>query len=408
MPVSASHTPAANCIACHMPKRRTDDGVHVVMTDHYIRSRQPAGDLLADKAELRESSTPSYRGEVVPYYPLKLAATTTPAVAAEGEAALYLADAQIRERSNLKDGMPRMQSLLEKYRPQRPNFYVDMAEGLSFAGQLAGALRYLEEAARYAPGSEIILRKLGSAQMEAGHLAAAEATLRRVIGMEPRDAGAWGILAQVLLLEHNEVDAKSAFAKGIAADPELPDLHSSLGELFFSTGDLEEAEKEFREAVRIQPGVARVQANFASLLAARHETAEARFHFEESIRLKPDLAVARLNFARLLAASGEAGDAAGAETQAKAAVDADGRMADAHQLLGSLLYTRGDMDGAERELRAAVQRQPDFGLAQFQLGVVLGRKADYAGAEEHLKIAAQSSDPDAKAHAQQLLQKLGR
>jgi hypothetical protein len=66
------------------------------------------------------------------------------------------------------------------------------------------------------------------------------------------------------------------------------------------------------------------------------------------------------------------------------------------------------MDGAERELRAAVQRQPDFGLAQFQLGVVLGRKADYAGAEEHLKIAAQSSDPDAKAHAQQLLQKLGR
>jgi hypothetical protein len=51
--------------------------------------------------------------------------------------------------------------------------------------------------------------------------------------------------------------------------------------------------------------------------------------------------------------------------------------------------------------------QPDYWRAQFELGVVLGRKRDFAGAEEHLKIAAQGADPDAKAQAQQLLQKLG-
>ena len=45
-----------------------------------------AGDLLAAKAETPESATSPYRGEVVPYYPANLAATTTPAPPAEGEA----------------------------------------------------------------------------------------------------------------------------------------------------------------------------------------------------------------------------------------------------------------------------------------------------------------------------------
>src|SRR5262249_42510346 len=31
------HTSAPNCLECHMPKRRTDDVVHVVMTDHFIQ-----------------------------------------------------------------------------------------------------------------------------------------------------------------------------------------------------------------------------------------------------------------------------------------------------------------------------------------------------------------------------------
>src|SRR5690242_13695831 len=42
------HTADGNCVSCHMPKRRTEDVVHVVMTDHYIQRRKPSGDLLAE------------------------------------------------------------------------------------------------------------------------------------------------------------------------------------------------------------------------------------------------------------------------------------------------------------------------------------------------------------------------
>ncbi len=395
---SGAHPTTANCVSCHMPKRRTDDAVHVVMTDHFIQRRQPAGDLLAEKPEVRESSSAAYRGEVVPYYPARLAST-------EEEASLYLALAQILEWSNLKNGLPRLQSLIEKYRPQRADYYADLAAGLSTAGELAKAIPYYEEAVRHSPGSAIILRKLGSAQMESGQLAKAEGTLRRVITLAPDDAGAWGMLGQVLWRQNRNAAARAAFGKGIDFDPELPELHNSLGTLLLSDGDGAAAEKEFREAARIQPGNPKVQANLASVLASRNQIAEARYLFEQSIRLRPDFADVRLNYARMLALGNETVEA---EKQAQAAIAADAGMAGAHQLLGALLATRGDLEGAKRELQTTVRLQPDLWRAQFELGVVLGRAHDYAGAEEHLKLAAQGSDPDAKVSAQQLLKRLGQ
>ena len=247
---SGVHRAGANCVNCHMPKRRTDDAVHIVMTDHLIRSREPAGDLLADKPEVRESVATAYRGEVVPYYPAK------PGPTAE-EAELYLALAQVREWSNLKEGLPRLESLLAKYHPRQAEYYVDLAEGLSAAGHLAEAVPYAEEAVRQAPASSIVLRKLGGAQMDAGQLAKAEATLRRVTALAPDDAVAWGLLAQALARQNKNSEAIAAFRKGIDADPELPGLRNSLGALLQAAGDGASAEREFREAVRIQPGDAR-------------------------------------------------------------------------------------------------------------------------------------------------------
>jgi Flp pilus assembly protein TadD len=399
---AGTHTSAANCIGCHMPKRRTEDAVYMAMTDHFIRSRQPSGDLLAPRVESRD---PPYKGEVVPYYPADLAATTLPPDRKEEDAALYLGVAQVIESSNLKEGLPRLEALLAKYRPQRAEFYADAAEGFNFAGQPAKALQYFEEAARHAPDSPILLRKLGSAQMEAGRIPQAEATLRQVVALAPNDAGAWGMLGQVLWQEGRNAEAKPAVERGIAADAEVPELHGTLGALLLSEGDSAAAEKEFREGLRIQPNSAPLQANLGSLLASRGETAEARYHFERSVKLKPDFAEARLNFARLLISLNEPDEAA---KQLQASVEANSRVPAAHEMWGSLLATKGDLTGAIRELQAAVQLQPDFWRAQFELGVVLGRNRDYTAAEEHLRIAAQGTDSDVKDQAQQLLQRLGR
>jgi predicted CXXCH cytochrome family protein len=45
------HTESNDCVRCHMPSRRAQDVVHVVMTDHKIQRRPPPGDPIAAIAE---------------------------------------------------------------------------------------------------------------------------------------------------------------------------------------------------------------------------------------------------------------------------------------------------------------------------------------------------------------------
>ena len=124
--LAAQHPKAPDCVGCHMPKRRTQDVVRAVMTDHYIQRRPPPGDLLALISEREEFDRNQYRGEVVPYYPSPLPQTPSNA--------LYLAVAQVTQKSNLKAGLPRLAAEIEKQKPARPEFYVELGEAWLNAG----------------------------------------------------------------------------------------------------------------------------------------------------------------------------------------------------------------------------------------------------------------------------------
>src|SRR5215471_14297921 len=119
---AGTHTRAAGCVDCHMPKRRTEDVVHVVATDHYIQRQRPAGDLLADRPERQETGATAYRGPVVLYYPETLPHTP--------ENDLDLAVAQVKQGSNLSQGIAQLSAAIEKYSPQRPEYYLELAEAL--------------------------------------------------------------------------------------------------------------------------------------------------------------------------------------------------------------------------------------------------------------------------------------
>jgi len=133
---TAAHPPQQDCIGCHMPKRRTDDAVHIVMTDHRI-VRPPPGVLLADKPEKHETFANSYRGEVVPYYPATLVKTP--------EFEMYVALAQIKDRSNLQAGVQQLSGLLAKDQPAAAGFYAGLGEAYRAAGDFAKVISCLED-----------------------------------------------------------------------------------------------------------------------------------------------------------------------------------------------------------------------------------------------------------------------
>jgi predicted CXXCH cytochrome family protein len=267
---TGKHTSSAGCVDCHMPKRRTDDVVHAVMTDHYIQRRKPERDLLANIAE-RAAETTS-REELVAYDP-KLGRTP--------QNQLDLAVAQAREVVDRNTGILRLSRLVGQYRPERAYYYLELADALYAAGEPAKALPFYEQAARRLPASILAQQKLGTALMETRRFDRAEAILQRA------SPGGWRLLGQVYARQGKNPEAAAAFQKALTEDPDLPDVRNNLGSILAAGGDLAGAEREFRESMRLQPNLAEARSNLARVLSLKKDFRQAVYYFESAIRLKP-------------------------------------------------------------------------------------------------------------------------
>lgn len=394
---AGEHTRAAGCVDCHMPKRRTEDVVHVVATDHYIQRRKPAGDLLAERTERQETGASAYRGPVVLYYPETLSHTP--------ENDLYLAVAQVKQGSNLTDGIAQLTTAIERYSPERPEYYLELAQALESNGQLAKALPVYREAVRRNPTFAAGLLKLGTALRRSGQYPEAAEVLKRAALVVPGDALTWHELGLTWRVLGRNADAVAAIARAIELDPDLPEAHNNLGILWVAGGESSRAEPAFREAIRIKPNYADAHGNLANLLVGAGRFGDARDHFEIALRLQPGDAATRYNYAMLLGRTGHFDEA---QRELEASLRADPGFAGAHELLGDLLIAKGQAQDAASHYREALRVNPESSRAQFGLGAALAAAGDLSGAFVHLQKAAAGSDPVTREKAAELLRQLGK
>jgi predicted CXXCH cytochrome family protein len=318
---SGKHTKSGDCIGCHMPKRRTEDVVHVVMTDHYIQRRKPPRDLLAQIPERPEDEN-AYRGEVVLYYPQTLPEAV--------DRDLYLAVAQVSQRANLSRGIEELTAAIDRYHPARMEFYLQLADAWKDNGKMDRALPLYEEAVRRDPKSLIALQRLGFSLRSSGQPGRAVEILKQALALDTGDAATWHQLGLVYLVQSLKPEAITAFQKAIELDPDLSEAHNSLGGVWLESGDLSRAEPALREAIRIQPDYAEAHSNLANLLASTNRFTEARYHFEAAIRLKPDYAAAHYNYGVALARMNRLEDA---KRQIEAALKSNPNFREAREAL---------------------------------------------------------------------------
>ena len=370
---AGKHTRASDCVDCHMPKRRTEDVVHVVVTDHYIQRQKPAGDLLADRPERQETGANAYRGPVVLHYPETL--PTTP------ENQLDLAVAQVKQGSNLTEGIAQLTRAIEQYAPTRPEYYLELAEALQNTGEVTKALPFYHAAVQRNPKWAFGLQKLGTALRRSGQYAEAAEVLKRAT-LIASEALTWHELGLAYQALGRSTDAMTAIEKALELDPELPEAHNNLGIMSVAGGAQKRAEAEFREAIRIRPDYADAHGNLANLLSGAGNSVEAREHFEIALRLRPGDAATRYNYAMLLGRSSQYDDA---QRQLEESLRADPEFADAHELLGNLLMARGQGPEAISHYREAVRIKPESARAHFGLGAALASAGNLSDAIPHLQ-----------------------
>ncbi len=393
---AGKHTASPDCTSCHMPKTRTEDAIHVVMTDHHIQRPHTSGDLLAEISERPAGITGAYRGAVNLYYPAALP---------KPEDELYLATAQVIESSNLTAGIARLSAAIEKYTPAAPEHYLQLADALRNADRCNEALPVYEEARKRDPNSLPVAQKTALCLQSTAQRPRAAAVLREALSIHGSDAPAWVQLGLVLLNLSSTKDAVAAFQKAIELDPELPEAWNSLGGVLIETGPAAEAERALRSAVRFQPNYAEAHNNLGTLFSRTNRFSEAQFHYEAALRYKPDYNFARYNYGVALARAGRLTEA---QTQLETVLRNDPAAADSHQVLGVVLANQGQPDLALQHYKEAARLRPEFARANLSAGQVLAGTGKSDEALPYLRKAAESADRDASAEARKILESLNR
>jgi len=395
--VSAGGHPASGeCVSCHMPKRRTDDVVHAVMTDHLIQRRPPARDLLAELPERHPTDAEEYHGEVVPYYPNPLPRTD--------ENLLYRAVAQVALRNNIEQGLANLAPEIARIRPGNSEFYMVLGDSWQSIGKPQEAVPAYEQALRLRPDFPRGLLNLASALKGTGQLPRAEETLKRALAVAPSNPAVW-LQSGGIDFALGRIDGAIAkMEKAIALDPELPGEHAGLAELLIATGQTDRALVALQEALRIDPYDGTAYDLRGRALAAKGELAESLYNFEKATRLRPGYAPHLYDYGLALLSLNRFDEA---QASAEAAVQADPKMAEPHALLGGLLARKRQLPEAAREYSEALRLQPGFDRVHLDLASVLASQGDMPGAILHLRAASRGRDPRVAQAAAAALQRLG-
>jgi Flp pilus assembly protein TadD len=168
---------------------------------------------------------------------------------------------------------------------------------------------------------------------QSGMYRSPETLYRETLTRNPNSYMAHQNLGNLLLDTPGRInDAISEFEEALRLEPNIPEVHNSLGSAFMSVGRLPEATAEFETAVRLKPDYPDAHNSLGSALAQTPgRTADGIAEFRTALRLRPDFATAHYNLGSAL-------------------MDVPGRRQD-----------------AIAEFEKALQIQPDFRQAQQML-----------------------------------------
>jgi tetratricopeptide (TPR) repeat protein len=230
------------------------------------------------------------------------------------------------------------------------------------------AIQYLSHAVERHAGEPAYRNNLALALLAAGRLAAAEASARAAVALDPAYVPGHISLAIVLRAAGRPGAAEGACRAAIALDPLSATARCQLGHALNELGRLDDAIKSFQTAERADPRLADAMLGQAAAQRALGRDGEAVECYRRALALHP-------GDPRILNALGTVWRRLGRRDTAvecyRAALAGDPAFADAHNNLGAVLADSGAFEPAAASFQAALERRPDDAGALSNLGAAL-------------------------------------
>ncbi|MGQ0677709.1 MAG: O-linked N-acetylglucosamine transferase, SPINDLY family protein [Rhodospirillales bacterium] len=172
---------------------------------------------------------------------------------------------------------------------------LDRALGLLRAGELAAALRLVEEVLAGRPQSFDALHLLGLIELRRGRLPEAERAIARAVAIQPGFAPAHLNRARALAALGRAEEAVESYDKALALKPDNAEAQFRRANLLRGLNRLADALAGFERAVALDPGHAAAWNNRGVVLKALGRLDQAVESYDRALAAKPDFAEAAAN-----------------------------------------------------------------------------------------------------------------
>ena len=378
------------CLSCHMPRRRSQYAVHLVLTDHYIQREMPQGDLLAPLNEPEDDQQPS--GNRVLFHPSRLPDTP------ENDA--YLAAAQLEGSPGNANDIQTLQRAIGRYKAAPAEFLIALGKAYARTGNAPEAERWLDQALSRRPDFRPAVEALAEVLFSEEKYERAVGILKQAVATPPLDSALFADLGNAYARQGLLDQAQAAIQRSIEINPEAAQSYNLLGLISIQRGDEANAERYFREALRCQPDLAQADDNLGKIFMGNRDYARAGYYLKKAIASDPKDADSHHSYGLLLMLTKSYGPAIQEMRQATA-LDPAGALT--YSDLGDLLAAQGSSLESEREYEHALQHQPDLPQANLGLGLLLRRRSEMEKSRKFCQIASRSPDPSIRSAALQCL-----
>lgn len=292
----AGHPDSIDCISCHMPRRRTQDVVQIVMTDHLI-----AKDITPEDERLRplEERSRSDHIELRAFFGDRdpqgdaLAAYIGMSLAKDGqkkstqvfdaweaasdqqsEETLYYRALAYALDERAEDAHLVLTELLQRS-PNLAAAHRLMAQVQRGLGDLPGSLDEMETAVRLESNSSRAHFGLGLVRFWGGDIPGAIDSLERAAELNPNHSAALSILGRVLTRAGRPDEAVLRYQQAVVVDPGRVDAVLDLALILADLGRLNESAQTLRRALRGKGDDPVLLEGYGAVLAVRGAAAEA-------------------------------------------------------------------------------------------------------------------------------------
>lgn len=260
-----------DCAACHMPVRRTQDVVNVLMTDHLIQ-RKPESEAKR-MAHLKES---------LPI--ITDARFLNPQNAPSGDMGELYRTLSILRAGGGDSVLNRYRMLLQKVRPQQITPYLDMAQGLLNRRKYGEAEQLLNAVIEKYPENPKANEWLGLAQLAMNKASDAEKSLKKAIQLNKYSFEAKHNLIMLYLRTGQNEKAQKLLSEGVAIPPELKFKYIS-GSIKTSLYDKKQSIEIIKSTLEAEPAYTAAYLQLAHFLLDAGQRAEALRYLKHGARV---------------------------------------------------------------------------------------------------------------------------